>query len=144
MCFDYFALLQPTSPLRTVEHIRESVRLAVDENLASVVSFSTFETDMRLVGALPCDLSLSGFESPNDALRQDGATHRGEATRPYAGRLYRVNGVIYINECEAYERTKSFYGARSKAYVIDKKYAIDIDDEYDFMFAELLMKTTFS
>ena len=126
--FDYFILLQPTSPLRTPEHIVNGIKLAVDENLTSVVAFSPFNEDLRLVRALPNDMSLAGAGTPNDTLRQESK------------QLYRVNGMIYISQCGAYIASKSFYGPRAKAMIIDDEYSIDIDDESDFQYAEFLAK----
>ena len=128
--FDYFALLQPTTPFRTAAHIKEGAKLAVDEGLASVVSFSPFDTDLRLVHELPADMRLATSATPNDTLRQDTA------------QLYKVNGMLYISRCTTYENTKSFYGPQSKAMIIDKKSAIDIDidNEDDFEFAEFIAK----
>ena len=129
--FDYFALLQPTTPMRTADHIREGVKKAIDENLTAVVSFSPFDVDPKLIGSIPEDLNLSGFSSgdtPNDSLRQD------------ARQLYVINGMVYVCRCDEYEKTKSFYGWNSKAMTIDKSFAIDIDDETDFLTAEHLAK----
>ncbi|MDR3120706.1 MAG: acylneuraminate cytidylyltransferase family protein [Clostridiales bacterium] len=140
--FDYFVLLQPTSPLRTAEHIASGARTVVEEDLISAVAFSEFREDLRLVHPLPKDLNLSALAQapaavspsaaasalPNDTLRQSAAT------------LYRVNGLLYICRCAEYLETRSFYGARAKALLIDGKYAVDIDDETDFLYAELLAK----
>jgi len=124
--YDYFILLQPTSPLRTPEHIRKGVELAVNENLTSVVAFSEAEYPPALFHKLPFDFNLKGLGS-NSFNKQEHETY------------YRINGMLYICECSAYFRTKSFYGDNGKALIIDRKYAIDIDDEYDFTLAEYLM-----
>ncbi|MCL2060661.1 MAG: acylneuraminate cytidylyltransferase family protein [Oscillospiraceae bacterium] len=168
--FDYFALLQPTTPLRTAGHIRDGVAAAVDGGLASVVSFSPFDTDLRLVCALPEDMGLALFESPNDTLRQfrmeqhaphgqyapeQQAQERQAPHGQYAPeRLYRVNGMLYVSRCDAYEATKSFYGPNGKAMIIngasctsdemgvgmDVNIDLDIDNENDFLYAEFLAK----
>jgi len=155
--FDYFVLLQPTTPLRTSGQIYEGVKMAVDDGLASVVSFSPLETDPRLIGPLPEDLSLAAFSSnaapantsdglvrdaftpldlspntPNDTLRQD------------AERLYRLNGMLYICMCDLYEKTGSFYNPGGKAYIIGSEFSIDIDSETDFFVAEFLLNRRMS
>jgi CMP-N-acetylneuraminic acid synthetase len=140
--FDYFILLQPTSPLRTAAHIADGVRMAVDGGLTSVVSFSPFKTDPRLICSLPDDLRLVEPDPPllfghrlatacfpNNTLRQ-GAMQS----------LYIVNGMIYMCLCSEYERSKSFYGPGGKAMIINDSYPVDIDDETGFLFAELLAK----
>jgi len=131
--FDYFALLQPTCPLRTAAHIADGVRMVVDGGYASVVSFSPLKTDPRLICRLPPDFSLTDFSSPNNTLRQD------------AEQLYVVNGMLYICLCDLYEETKSFYGPGGKAMIIGGEedfidVSIDIDDETDFLYAEFMAK----
>lgn len=135
--FDYFVLLQPTNPLRTPEHIADGIRMAIDENLPSVVSFSLFKGDLRLIYKLPEDNALSALQSPishsraaspNDVLRQD------------AERVYKVNGLLYVAECDAYIKSRSFYMPGGKAMITDGAYDVDIDDEAGFLYAEYLAK----
>ena len=125
--FDYFVLLQPTNPLRTPEQIDEGVRMAVDGDLPSVVSVSVFDTDLRLVHRFPDgDFSLSSIESPNDIIKQD------------AGRLYKINGLLYVGKRDDFIKTGSFYAGSGKAMVTNSLSSVDIDNEIDFLFAEFL------
>jgi CMP-N-acetylneuraminic acid synthetase len=126
--FDYFALLQPTSPLRKTEHIADGVRMAVDEGLMSVVAFSEAEHPASYYHELPEDLNLSGVA----AMR--------ESNRQRERRYYRINGLLYVCDCDYYLRNGTFYGANGKALIIDAKYAIDIDSEQDFVVAEFLYR----
>jgi len=129
--YDFFALLQPTSPLRKAEHILEGVKLIVDEELDSVVAFSKAEHPMSYYHQLPADLNL-------------GNIHLTESNRQEHDTYYRVNGMLYIAKCEVYQTIRSFYGTKSKALIIDNKYAIDVDDENDFALAEYMLKGVFS
>lgn len=45
---------------------------------------------------------------------------------------YGPNGLYFIAKIKEYLVQKHFYGARSMAYIIDRKYAVDIDDRDDF------------
>jgi CMP-N,N'-diacetyllegionaminic acid synthase len=126
--FDYFVLLQPTSPLRRAEHVAEGIRAAVDEGLASVVSFSEAEHPIAFYHELPEDLNLGALAQKREANRQE------------EGRYYRINGLLYICECEYYLRNGTFYGTNGKALIIDSKYAIDIDSALDFEVAEFLYR----
>ena len=127
MTYDFFVVLQPTSPLRTTEHIMSGIRLAVDEKLDSVVSFSIAEHPPQLCFELPEDLSLGGVTA--------AGTNRQELEP-----LYRINGMLYVSSSEAYKKYRTWYGPSSKALIIDSRYAVDIDTELDFEFAEFLMK----
>jgi len=155
--FDYFALLQPTSPLRTAEHIADGIHVAVDGGYSSVVSFSPLKTDPRLICELPFNMKLSDISSPMFGppfSRSPAQTQAQAASGPHprraphaspnntlrqdADQLYVVNGMLYISKCDVYESTGSFYGAGGRAIIIDNLYAIDIDDEVDFLYAEFL------
>ena len=129
--YDYFVLLQPTSPLRTVEHILSGIKMAVDEELSGVVSFSKADHPMESFHRLPVDLNL-GRVAVASANRQDFI--------PY----YRINGMLYISDCEVYLNTRTCYGPNSKALIIENRYAIDIDTELDFEIAEFLMNRSLS
>jgi CMP-N-acetylneuraminic acid synthetase len=124
--YDYFVLLQPTSPLRTAGHILEGVRMAVEEGLDSVVAFSEAEHPIENYFRLPGDMRLGGLTVK-------------EANRQEYEPSYRVNGMLYICKCAEYLKTRGFYGPNGKALVIGKEYAVDIDGEYDFVLAEFLM-----
>jgi CMP-N,N'-diacetyllegionaminic acid synthase len=126
--FDYFALLQPTSPLRRAEHVAEGVRMAVTEGLDSVVAFSEAEHPIAYYHELPEDLNLGGL------------ARRRESNRQEERRYYRINGLLYVCSREYYLRNGTFYGPNGKALIIDSKYAIDIDSESDFETAEFLYR----
>ena len=129
--YDYFVLLQPTSPLRTSQHILSGIKMAVEEELSGVVSFSKAEYPIESFHRLPVDLNLSGV-AVTSANRQDFIPP------------YRINGMLYISDCEVYLNTRTCYGPNSKALIIDNRYAIDIDTELDFEIAEFLMKRSLS
>ncbi|MCL2016013.1 MAG: acylneuraminate cytidylyltransferase family protein [Defluviitaleaceae bacterium] len=124
--YDYFALLQPTSPLRTAEHIKEGIKKAVDENLTGVVAFSKVSKPLELCHKLPADFSLANIAIEGN--RQDFQQY------------YHINGMLYISDCENFLATRSWYGANSRAIVIDSRFAVDVDSLLDFELAEFFMK----
>ena len=127
--FDYFIVLQPTSPIRRPEHITDVVKMLVDNNIDSVVSVCEADHIPQIYNHLPENMSMDGFykEDNNSFNRQD------------FGKYYRLNGSIYaMNTCE-FLKTKSYYIQNSRAYIMDKKYSIDIDDELDLYFAEKIL-----
>jgi CMP-N-acetylneuraminic acid synthetase len=123
--YDYFVLLQPTSPLRKTEHIIAGVQMIVGENLDSVVSFSEAEHPPAYFHSLPNDFNL-------------GSLALTESNRQEHKKQYRINGMLYIAKCDNYLQNHSFYGENSKALIIDNSYALDIDSEHDFALAEFL------
>lgn len=128
--FDYFIVLQPTSPIRRSEHITEVVKILVDDNIDSVVSVCEADHIPQIFNHLPENMSIDGFykEDKNSFNRQD------------FGKYYRLNGSIYAMKTSEFLKTKSYYIQNSRAYIMAKKYSIDIDDELDFYFAEKLFE----
>jgi CMP-N-acetylneuraminic acid synthetase len=124
--YDYFVLLQPTSPLRNKDHILQGLTMAIDEDLTSVVAFSEAEYPPQYCHILPDDMNLGSLENMPETNRQE--------QRKY----YSVNGMLYIANCDYYLRAKSFYGVGGKAMPVDRRFAVDIDSELDFIFAEFL------
>ena len=131
--FDTFTLLQPTSPLRDEEDIRNAFAEFDEKKANAVVSMCELECSMHLVNKLPDDLSMEGFIS------NEQYNKRRQDIRPY----YRFNGAIYISKVETFMKHMNIYDDKCYAYIMDRKKSYDIDDEFDMKIAEavLLMKT---
>lgn len=127
--YDTVCLLQPTSPLRTSEDIRNAY--SVFENHASVAVVSICEADHlpSLINTIPEDFSLDGF-----------IKNTGGARRQDMGPFYRINGAIYIVLVPELLKDSNLYRKGSYAYVMSPERSIDIDTELDFKFAEFLIK----
>lgn len=128
--FDYFVLLQPTSPLRSERDILESVEILINKKGNSVVSICELDHQTNL------NITLNDNEGLdyvfNDSINQ---------TRQNYKKIYRINGAIYISNCNYFRQNKSFYKKKSYPYIMNKRDSIDIDDEYDFKYAEYIIKS---
>ena len=69
--FDYFMLLQPTSPLRNSKDIKNAVNLLFEKNANSVVSVCETEHSPLWSNTLPEDLSLANFIKQEVKIYQD-------------------------------------------------------------------------
>jgi len=128
--FDTFALLQPTSPLRTAEDIVNAYDIFTQKKACAVVGVTEMEHSPLLCGTLPDDGSMVGFIKPEakDKPRQTLDTY------------YRINGAMYIASIKYYREWGDFYRERCYAYVMRREVSVDIDCEMDFQMAEFLMK----
>ena len=127
--FDYFVLLQPTSPLRTSSDIINAAQLAFEKDANSVVSVCEMEHSPLWCNVLPLDLSLSNFLKKEwDKPRQELPTY------------YRINGAIYIAKVDYFLRTRDFYGEKSFAYIMPRERSVDIDELIDLKLAEVLLE----
>ncbi|MCR4678877.1 MAG: acylneuraminate cytidylyltransferase family protein [Lachnospiraceae bacterium] len=127
--FDSFCLLQPTSPLRTSEDIKAAYRLYEERASFAVVSVCEAEHSPRWCGQLPETLELNGF------IKKEGMEQRQAS-----GKIYRLNGAIYIVNNEEFKKDRFLYQSGSYAYIMQQEHSVDIDTDLDFQFAELLMK----
>lgn len=125
--FDYFMMLQPTSPLRDEEDIRNAMELLLSKNANSIVSVCEEKHPPLWSNTLNENQSLDSFLRTDAIRRQD--------IDPF----YRINGAIYLASVEYYKKYNDFYFDASYAYIMDEKKSIDIDGEIDFQFAELII-----
>ena len=125
---DIIAYLQPTSPLRTSEHINEALMLLMKTRSEAVVS--VFET--RLLPELMYRANASGRLEPVIA--------RQELRRQDLPETYVVNGAIYVAMTPALAQTGyRFSPLKPVPYVMLEEDSIDIDDLDDFERAQSLM-----
>jgi CMP-N-acetylneuraminic acid synthetase len=129
MNFDYFILLQPTSPLRTSEDIINAFELLEQKKAKSIISVCETEHSPLLMNTLNNRLEMNNFIKPENNKR-----------RQELEKYYRINGAIYISEVKNFLETKSFYGKDSYAYIMPVNRSVDIDNEIDLKLAEIIMR----
>ena len=129
MDFDSFMLLQPTSPLRTKYNIRDAYNVLIEKHAKSVISLCEVDHSPLQCNTLPTTLSLEGF------IREDVKGKRRQDMPIF----YRFNGAIYLALVDYFAENHDIYREACYAYIMDKHDSIDIDDEYDFAFAETII-----
>lgn len=125
--FDYFMLLQPTSPLRDEKEIISSYKLLKEKKANSIVSVCEAEHSPLWMNTLEKDNNMDNFVSILDKNRQE------------LKKYYRINGAIYLSKIDYYKKYKNFYKKDSFAYIMSGEKSIDIDTILDFKFAEFLI-----
>jgi len=125
---DAVMLLQPTSPLRTVTHIRESIALLERSGADSVVSVSEVPAHFNPMRTLRVD--ADGFAT----LYVTGEPVRRRINRrqdmPTA---WTMNGAIYLFRTFVLDASEpSLYGERTAAYVMAHEFGISIDSLDDW------------
>lgn len=127
--FDTVTLLQPTSPLRDVEDIKQAFKVFIEKEADSVISVCEADHSPKICNTLGEGESMDGFiDTSTIGRRQD------------MGAYYRINGAIYIQTTDILMNQKNLYGPKSYAYVMSKIHSVDIDDAFDFMVAEAAME----
>ena len=129
--YGYVVVLQPTSPLRTAEHIDAAFEQFRERSAAAVVGVCETEMPMDWVGKLGCNQSMNQFI-------QDGSLLREKSNSRAAS--YQINGAIYIISLPILYRERTFFpSVGTYAYVMKKECSVDIDTEYDFRIASLFI-----
>lgn len=121
-------LLQPTSPLRKVRHIKEALQ-EYNNELDMVAS-------VKLTMANPYfvlkEEDASGFLQPITE-----ATFKRRQDAPV---VWELNGAIYIINGKSLLKNSFANFERIKKYVMDEEYSVDIDTPFDWQIAEFLIK----
>lgn len=127
--YDYFMLLQPTSPFRNYQHINKSIE-KFEKNISNydfLVSMTETSKASTLIKPIEEDESLKHYDL-------DFSNYKRQNYKEYY-----PNGAIFIGKNKEYLERKHFFGKKSLAYFMNKADSIDIDDRLDFEFAILLM-----
>lgn len=126
--YDAIMLLQPTSPFRKVEFLKEAVAL-YDDNIDMVTS----------VKLSSCNPYYDGFEENEEGLlrisKGDGTIER----RQDAPNVWQQNGSIYVINPKSLVEKGMAHFTRIRKYAMSELYSVDIDNSFDWKVAELII-----
>ena len=126
----HIACLQPTSPLRTAQNIREAVKQLEEKQADAIISVCRSEHSPLWSNTLPESLSLDGF------IPQNIQKTPSQQLPAY----YRLNGALYFCSIpRMLEERTLFLNSGAYAYVMSRKDSIDIDDQVDFDLAGIYL-----
>ena len=129
--YDYIVLLQPTSPLRNEKYLDEAIELLEQKNADAVISVCEMDHSPLWSNTLPKDGSMKSF------LKEEVLNKRSQDLDKY----FRLNGAIYICKMDKFLNNKGFFLKENiYAYLMSKENSTDIDDEFDFLMTEYIMK----
>jgi len=124
--FDYFILLQPTSPIRYPEQIDEAINLILDQKGDSLLS--VFRNDTFFWSKNGVSLN---YDYKNRPRRQDKDWEFIE------------NGSIYITKKEILLNEKNRLGGKILMYLMPKWMSFEIDEPFDIELIEFLIQTKY-
>lgn len=127
--FDVVVLLQPTSPLRTAQHVQEAISVYNPDTTDMVVS--VFETKSNPYYLL-AEENEQGYLQKS---KQGNFTRRQDCPK-----VYEYNGAVYVMNAKwAMEQHTSGKLAKMVKYVMPAEVSLDIDTALDWDFAEFLL-----
>jgi len=132
LSFDIIFLAQPTSPMRTADHIDAALDLLIEKEAASIIGVTESAHPREWQAPLAQDGDMRPFLSQT---RLNQASH-------LLPKNYVVNGAIYIASRETLLKEKTFFTSENIfAFFMSPRDSIDIDTELDFEIAEYLLST---
>jgi CMP-N,N'-diacetyllegionaminic acid synthase len=127
--FENVMLLQPTSPLRKAYHIRQACKLYRKKKAHSIISVCENDHPIEQIDYIDSSLSLKNFVNKKKFV----------STSLKFKKSYKLNGAIYITNTKHFLRQKTFFLKKNiYAYIMKKKYSIDIDTKLDFDYAKFI------
>jgi len=123
---DALLLLQPTSPFRSIERIKEGVDLFLTHDSDAVLGVSPTHSHPKWTFIIENNIL-------NPFLSDHGLNTRSQDLEP----AYVVNGSFYLISPDALRRERSFFVEGALPLIIDSSIeSLDIDTEQDWQYAE--------
>lgn len=123
--FDQFVLLQPTSPLRTAEHVTESIKKYTSSRATSLLSVypsKNYRWQYTQEGATQVNF--------------DGTRSRRQEKQPE----FAENGAIYLTDVDGYLETENLMYGVTELYEMSERSSVDIDTPFDLWLAEQILR----
>ena len=130
--YDAIVLLQPTTPFRETKLIDKAVNTLFATGADSVISVVD-------VGASH-PIRMYTIEGDNNLVSFTGNHERSMMPRQSLPSVYIRSGCIYATTRSCIYNQSTLIGEISKALIVDKKYAINIDDHDDLELARIKMR----
>lgn len=128
--YDFIALLQPTSPLRTAQDIDACIEQCISGNHHSCISVVVPEKSPFWMFSR----NRKGFLEP--LIRRAKISAR----RQDLPEVYAVNGAVYVADQDRLLKSGSLLLKKTSAYEMPADRSLDIDTELDFLKMEAYLK----
>jgi CMP-N,N'-diacetyllegionaminic acid synthase len=125
--YDYLLLLQPTSPLRTVEHIDAIIKQGIDCQTDISVSVTESKKHPAFMYTLVGSKLMPVMPEQQQKRRQE------------MPKVYEHNGALYLARIQHLLQVRSYNGENVDSFVMDAISSVDLDEILDWEFAEYLI-----
>ncbi|STX41616.1 N-acylneuraminate cytidylyltransferase [Legionella donaldsonii] len=130
--YDYFVLLEPTSPLTEAADVDEALETLVAGEGLSIVGASKVEASHPVYCATIGD---DNFLRPYN--RESFAK---PIRRQDVDDVYFFEGSLYISDTKKYLETETFYHERTLPYIVPAWKSLEVDTLLDFLKIETILK----
>lgn len=120
--FEYILLLQPTTPYRSVEHLKEILEIKFETDLDMIVSVTETSANPYYNLFEEKENGLISKSKKSDFVRRQDCP-----------KIYEINGAYYLISVKSLLSKPISKFEKIKKYLInDKKYYLDIDNQTDW------------
>jgi CMP-N-acetylneuraminic acid synthetase len=135
---DWIVLLEPSSPGRQDWHIQEAVKLISATDFKSDSLIGVSETPGHFHYQKQLQMTEGGeVKRVGDGEILRNLVHRNQDLT----KTYYINSAIYaFKKDNLFDGNSSLWGNSTYGYIMDQKYALDIDTPEDWLVAEVKMK----
>jgi CMP-N-acetylneuraminic acid synthetase len=129
LCFDIVVDLDPTSPLRNIDDIKNCINLLLENNASNIITGN---------------LAKKSPYFNMVELDENGNAHLSKAPkhlitgRQSSPKVYEMNASIYVWRRNNLLENNSLWQNNTKFYEMPAERSIDIDSEIDFKFVDFL------
>lgn len=128
--YDFFVLLEPTSPLRDALDVDAALELLVQSGRTALVSVCQAEDQHpSFMFKILDDGKLVPWSG------DEFVPLRRQEIQP----TYYLDGSVYISDVEEFLKKRTFCHEKTDAYVVPKWKAYEVDDIWDFICIEAIM-----
>ena len=122
-------MMNATSPIRRKEDVEKCIE-SYDKDTNILVSISEVKIHPSRMFVKKGDFLQFYLNSPPISNRQEVET------------LYAMNGSVFISDCDFIRKQKNhILGGKIKGYLMDEKYSMDIDTNFDFEICKLIIES---
>lgn len=122
--FEYFILLQPTSPLRTIKTLNSSIKLMLKKKVSSCISFYKIKNN---------------FGNLYKIINKKILKYNNLINNSFKNNFFIPSGDIYISNIKNFIKYKKFINKNTIPYIVENRYS-DIDYLHEFKLAEKIHK----
>jgi CMP-N,N'-diacetyllegionaminic acid synthase len=123
-------LLQPTSPFRSSNQIKEALSLW-NENSELIIGVKKTKANPYYV------LMEENSEGYLELSKKSNDITQRQSVPP----VYELNGAIYIINAKKLLQEKSLRAFKTQKYLMDEVTSVDIDEPLDWLYAEAILKS---
>lgn len=125
-----FLVLQPTSPLRTSQDIDNAIEIYIKNNADSVISVTEMSHSPLWAKRI----------NNNGTIEEYFPNFNGFKNRQELEKAFIPNGVIFILKEILLKKIHTYYSDKTYPYIMPAERSVDIDNIFEFEFAEYLMR----